>query len=312
MIVEQSRNIVKEVGKVLVGKDEIISKALMAIYSGGHILLEDCPGVGKTTLAIGISKALGLSTKRIQFTPDTMPSDIMGFTVYNNETHEFEYKPGAAFTNLLLGDEINRTSPKTQSALLEVMAEGSATVDGVTHQLPKPFVCIATQNPMGSAGTQPLPQSQLDRFAVRLSIGYPDFENQARILETRGASAPFETINQVMNEDELLATQNFIDSITMSRSIIEYIVKLCEGTRSHRLVDLGVSPRGMLSMSRMARACAIVMDRDFVVPEDVQRVFVDSCAHRLVLSPQARVEAMTDIDVCKEVLASVEPPALGA
>lgn len=312
MIVEQSQSIVKEIGKVLVGKQEIVEKALMAVYAGGHILLEDYPGVGKTTLALSLSKVLNLDFKRIQFTPDTMPSDITGFSMYDKESGQFHFTMGAVDCNLLLGDEINRTSAKTQSALLEVMEELAVTVDGETHQVPKPFICVATQNPVGSAGTQPLPDSQLDRFMVRLSIGYPSTVDQMNIIKSRRYENPMDSIRPMINRDDLLAVQNYLDSITIADPVLLYLTRLCEATRDIDLVELGVSPRGIIALSRMARACAIIRDRDYVTPEDVQEVFVDVCAHRLVLRPQARIESMTAEAILKRVLDAVEPPALGA
>lgn len=312
MIVEQSQSIVKEIGKVLVGKQEIVEKALMAVYAGGHILLEDYPGVGKTTLALSLSKVLDLDFKRIQFTPDTMPSDITGFSMYDKESGQFHFTMGAVDCNLLLGDEINRTSAKTQSALLEVMEELAVTVDGETHQVPKPFICVATQNPVGSAGTQPLPDSQLDRFMVRLSIGYPSTVDQMNIIKSRRYENPMDSIRPMINRDDLLAVQNYLDSITIADPVLLYLTRLCEATRDIDLVELGVSPRGIIALSRMARACAILRDRDYVTPEDVQEVFVDVCAHRLVLRPQARIESMTAEAILQTVLDAVEPPALGA
>lgn len=312
MIVEQSQSIVKEIGKVLVGKQDIIEKTLMAIYAGGHILLEDYPGVGKTTLALGLSKVLDLGFKRVQFTPDTMPSDITGFSLYNKDTGTFKFTMGAVDCNLLLGDEINRTSAKTQSALLEVMEELAVTVDGATYPVPKPFICVATQNPVGSAGTQPLPDSQLDRFMVRLSIGYPSTADQMDIIKARRYENPLDSVRPMITRDDLLAVQNYLDSITVSDAVLLYLTRLCEATRSIDLVELGVSPRGIIALSRMARACAIVRDRDYVTPEDVQEVFIDVCAHRLVLKPQARIESMTAESILREVLRNVKPPAMGA
>lgn len=312
MIVEQSKTIIDEVGRALIGKQDVVEKALMAVYAGGHVLLEDYPGTGKTTLALGLSHAMNLSFKRIQFTPDTMPSDITGFSSLNRQTNDFEFKWGAVNTNLLLADEINRTSAKTQSALLEVMEELAVTVDGITHEVPRPFICIATQNPVGSAGTQPLPESQLDRFMVRLTIGYPSTEDQLEILRTRGADNPIDDICQVIDRDELVAAQNFVDSIAMHERIMRYLVEIVEATRTHPLVELGVSPRGMLAAGRMARACAILRERDYVIPEDVQSIAVDTFAHRLVLKPQARIKSLTDRDIVAEILDEVEPPVIGA
>ena len=307
MIVEQSKAILAEVSKAFIGKNEIVKKVLMTIYAGGHILLEDCPGVGKTTLAVAFSKTLGLSSKRIQFTPDTLPSDITGFTVFNRETNHFEYRDGAANCQLLLADEINRTSPKTQSALLEVMEEHTVTVDGETHVLPSPFICIATQNPVGSAGTQSLPESQLDRFMICLSIGYPSLENQMRIINAQRYSNPLSDVRPVTNAQNLLEVQNYLTSVRVADSVLSYAIRLCEATRVHPLVELGISPRGVSALVKMARAGAVLRERNYVVPEDVQIVFFDVCAHRLILRPQAQVDGITARDILAEILQQIKP-----
>ena len=307
MIVEQSKAILAEVSKAFIGKNEIVKKVLMTIYAGGHILLEDCPGVGKTTLAVAFSKTLGLSSKRIQFTPDTLPSDITGFTVFNRETNHFEYRDGAANCQLLLADEINRTSPKTQSALLEVMEEHTVTVDGETHVLPSPFICIATQNPVGSAGTQSLPESQLDRFMICLSIGYPSLENQMRIINAERYSNPLSDVRPVTNAQNLLEVQNYLTSVRVADSVLSYTIRLCEATRVHPLVELGISPRGVSALVKMARAGAVLRERNYVVPEDVQSVFFDVCAHRLILRPQAQVDGITVRDILAEILQQIKP-----
>lgn len=307
MIVEQSKAILAEVGKAFIGKNEIVKKVLMTIYAGGHILLEDCPGVGKTTLAVAFSKTLGLSSKRIQFTPDTLPSDITGFMVFNRETNHFEYRDGAANCQLLLADEINRTSPKTQSALLEVMEEHTVTVDGETHVLPSPFICIATQNPVGSAGTQSLPESQLDRFMICLSIGYPSLENQMRIINAQRYSNPLSDVRPVTNAQNLLEVQNYLTSVRVADSVLSYAIRLCEATRVHPLVELGISPRGVSALVKMARAGAVLRERNYVVPEDVQSVFFDVCAHRLILRPQAQVDGITARDILAEILQQIKP-----
>ena len=309
MIVEQSKQIVAQVGKAFIGKDEIIEKVLMTIYAGGHVLLEDCPGVGKTTLALAFSKTLGLDHKRIQFTPDTLPSDITGFTLYNRETNRFEYRDGAANCQLLLADEINRTSPKTQSALLEVMEEHTITVDGVTRPLPTPFICIATQNPLGSSGTQPLPESQLDRFMVCLSIGYPSLENQMKILTAQRYHNPLADLKPVTGPQNILEIQDYLSSVRVEDEVLSYAIRLCEATRTHPLVELGISPRGISALVKISRAGAVLRERNYVVPEDVQDVFQNVCAHRLVLRPQARVDGVSARDVLQEILRQVRPSA---
>lgn len=311
MIVEQSKEIIEQVSQAFIGKSDIVEKVLMTIYAGGHILLEDCPGVGKTTLALAFSKVLGLSNKRIQFTPDTLPSDITGFTMFNRETNQLEYIDGAANCQLLLADEINRTSPKTQSALLEVMEEHTITVDGKTHILPLPFICIATQNPLGFAGTQPLPESQLDRFMVCLSIGYPTLEKQIQILNAQRYHNPLQDLKTVTDGQNILEIQDYLNSIRMTESVMAYAIRLCEATREHALVELGVSPRGVASLVKMSRANAILKGRNYVVPEDVQNVFLDVCAHRLVLKPQVQVDGVSAREILEEIMTRVKPPVAG-
>lgn len=310
MIIEKSEEIIKSIGSVIVGKNEIIKKVLMAVYAKGNVLLEDNPGVGKTTLALAFSKALGLDFKRVQFTPDTMPSDITGFTVYNKDTGEFDYKQGAIVCNLFMADEINRTSAKTQAALLEAMEENSVTVDGVTHRLPNPFICIATQNPAGSSGTQPLPESQLDRFMVKLSIGYPEASEQVEILRRHQMSDPIDSLNCVTDKDSIVEIQNYLGSVRISDDILRYMVSLCENTRNDPLIELGVSPRGLIALSRMVRACAILSERDYVVPADVQNVFCDVCAHRIILRPRAKLEGLTARSLLEKILKNTPVPAI--
>ena len=307
MIVEQSRQIVEEVNKAFIGKEEIVRKLLMTIYAGGHVLLEDCPGVGKTTLAVVFSKVLGLDNKRIQFTPDTLPSDVTGFTMYNRETNQFEYRDGAANCQLLLADEINRTSPKTQSALLEVMEEHTITIDGETHVLPSPFICIATQNPLGSAGTQPLPESQIDRFMVSLSIGYPSLENQMKIINAQRYNNPLDDLREVTNAQNILEIQEYLSSVRMADSVLAYAIRLCEETREHLLVELGISPRGVSALVKMARANAVLEDRNYVIPEDIQNVYLDVCKHRLVLRPQAQIEGINAEELLGEIMKKIKP-----
>lgn len=309
MILEQSKQIIEEVNKAFIGKNDIIEKVLMTIYAGGHILLEDCPGVGKTTLAMAFSKVLGLSSKRVQFTPDTLPSDITGFTMFNRETNKFEYREGAANCQLLLADEINRTSPKTQSALLEIMEEGTITIDSETHMLPAPFICIATQNPLGSAGTQPLPESQLDRFMVSLSIGYPTLENQMKIIRLQRYSNPLLDLKAVTDPRNILEVQNYLTSVKIADPVLSYAISLCEESRRHPMVDLGISPRGVAALVRMSKANAVLKERNYVIPEDLQNVFCDVCAHRLVLRPQARVEGIDAREILTDIMDTVKPPA---
>ena len=307
-IVASVQQILDQVRQVIVGKDESLLWALAAILSGGHILLEDIPGVGKTTMALSFARALDLEYGRIQFTPDVLPSDIVGFSMYHKESGSFVYQPGAVMTNLLLADEINRTSSKTQSALLEVMEERQVTVDGQTHKLPDPFVVIATQNPVGSAGTQLLPQAQLDRFMVRLEMGYPDFASQVNILRDRQTDDPLEAVVTVSSGLDLLTMQAQARQVHMADAMLEYVTSLAEASRSHPLVVLGVSPRGALAVCRMCKSRAFMEGRDYVLPDDVAYIFADVCAHRLILSPKARIAETTAKDVLAEVLQQVARP----
>ena len=283
----------------------------MAMLSGGHILLDDVPGVGKTTLALSFSKALGLDYKRVQLTSDSMPSDIVGFSVYDKETGRIEYKPGAVMTNLFLADEINRTSSRTQSALLEVMEEGHVTVDGVTREVPQPFVVIATQNPVGSAGTQMLPDSQLDRFMIRTQMGYPDFQSQVNILKDRHTSNPLNNVQRLTDGEGLLALRRQVTDVYIADAIYEYVTSLAEATRTHELVLQGLSPRGALALCRMSKAYAFVNGRDYVIPEDIAAVFPDVVGHRLMLQPKARLTGTTAADVTADLIQSVPMPVTG-
>lgn len=297
-----------EVNKVVLGKEDIVRKVLLAILAQGHVLLEDVPGVGKTTLAKAFSKTLGLDSKRVQFTSDTLPSDIIGFSVFDKADGKLKYQSGAIMTNLLLADEINRTSSKTQAALLEVMEERQVTVDGVTHPLPAPFAVIATQNPVGSAGTQLLPQAQLDRFMVCLEMGYPDFDSQVNILRDRQQEDPLTQVETVSSAEELLQMQQQAQSVHMDDALLAYVTRLAEATRTHPLVLLGVSPRGALAVCRMSKSRAFMYGRDYVLPEDVQAVFADVCAHRLILAPKARIAETTAADILAELLQQVRRP----
>lgn len=303
-------NIKSEIKKVIVGKDEIIEKVLTAILAQGHILLEDVPGVGKTSLALAFSKALGLDCKRIQFTPDTMPSDVTGFSVFEKSNSDFVYKPGAVMTNLLVADEINRTSSKTQSALLEAMEEGKVTVDGTTHKLPSPFIVLATENPIGSAGTQLLPVSQLDRFMFKLSMGYPDIESQVEILRDRHRSDPLDDVKAICSASELVQTIDVVRQTFICDEVYEYIAELAEQTRHHESVQFGISPRGALAVSRAAKAYAYLSRRDYVTADDVAAVFRDVCAHRLVLNTKARMRGYTETDVADEIVSEHKKPGV--
>ena len=301
--------IISEVQKAVIGKQTVIEKVLMALLADGHILLDDIPGVGKTTLALALSRALGLQYNRIQFTPDVLPSDIVGFSVYNKEAGGFTYKSGVVTnTNLLLGDEINRTSSKTQSALLEAMEERQVTVDGSTYPLQTPFTVIATQNNVGTAGTQTLPYAQMDRFLVRLSIGYPDYEAQMTILRDRQNAEPLTAVREVVTRDEVVRMQREVRAVTAKDVVLDYITRLAMASREHPMLELGISPRGALFLDRMAKAHAYLAGRDYVTGEDVQAVFCDVCAHRVILSQEARLGAKSAQDVLQELLHRVDVP----
>ena len=302
--------ILQEIEKVIVGKNENVEKIMMAVLAGGHVLMEDVPGTGKTTTAMAFAKVLGLDTRRVQFTSDTVPSDILGYSVYEKQTGGFVFKPGAIMTNLLLADEINRTSSKTQSALLEAMEEMRVTVDGQTYPLPSPFVVLATQNPVGSAGTQMLPSAQMDRFMIKISMGYPDFESQISILRDRHRENPLDKIRAVVDRNELQRLIREASEVHVMDCIYEYVTKLTQATREHPMIDLGVSPRGALAVCRMAKAYAYLHGRDFVVPEDVAAVFIDTCAHRLVLATKARMMEEKAETLLRSIIQSVKMPVI--
>jgi len=302
--------ILQEIEKVVVGKNENVEKIMMAVLAGGHVLMEDVPGTGKTTTAMTFAKVLGMDTRRVQFTSDTMPSDILGYSVYEKATGDFVFKPGAVMTNRLLADETNRTSSKTQSALLEAMEEMRVTVDGKTYPLPRPFVVLATQNPVGSAGTQMLPSAQMDRFMIKISMGYPDFESQISILRDRHTENPLNRISPVVNLEQLQEMIREANEVEIQDSVYEYVTRLTQATREHPLIQLGVSPRGALAVCRMAKAYAYLHGRDFVIPEDVAAVFGDVCCHRLVLATKARMMEEKPENLIRSILESVKMPVL--
>lgn len=302
--------IINEVRKAVVGKDNIIAKILMAILAQGHILLEDCPGVGKTTMVLAFSKALDLSYKRMQFTPEILPGDVVGYTVINRETGVQEYRPGAALCNLFLADEINRTSSKTQSALLEAMEEGSITVDGVTHIIPRPYTVIATQNPIGSTGTQLLPESQMDRFIIKLSIGYPKIADEVRILKQKQGNNPLDSVTKVADKNDIIQMQKAVENIYIADEVYEYIARLAAATRNHSMIKMGASPRASIALARMSRAAAWVSRREYVVPEDIQNVFFDVFEHRVLVNARAGINGTTAHFALEDVIKNVQPPRL--
>ena len=296
-----------EVNKVIKGKEDVVKKVLAAVIAGGHILMEDIPGVGKTTLATTFAKSMSMHYKRVQFTPDVLPSDILGFSMYNSATREFEYREGAVFTNLFLADEINRTSPKTQSALLEVMEEKTATVDGVTRPLPDPFVVIATENPYGSSGTQMLPESQLDRFMVCLPMGYPSHTDAVAILKGN-AGKPLSQVQEVISMEEVLALRAMTNDLYVKDEVYEYIVNLVEATRTMDIFSMGASPRGTIALLRMAKAMAVIDGRDYVCAKDVQDVARDVLGHRVKLSARGKAQGITMQQAIGMVIANVAAP----
>ena len=308
---DKAERVIEEVEKAVVGKREILTKIMTAILAGGHILIEDIPGTGKTTMALAFSRAMGLEVKRVQFTPDVLPADLTGFTVYRKETGQFVYQPGAAICNLLLADEINRTSPKTQSALLEVMEEQQVTVDGVTHRTGSPFIVIATENPAGSAGTQLLPESQLDRFMICVSMGYPTVEEEMEILrrgQTRGRGA--ENTEPVLDAPQLLDMRAEVSEIFVHKRIYRYIAELAKATRENEWTELGISPRGTVALTAMAKACAWMKGREYVIPADVREVFPCVAGHRIYLNMKAKVGRIRVEELIRQALESVPVPAL--
>ena len=309
---QQIDQILGEVKKAVIGKDEIIVKVLLAILCKGHILIEDIPGVGKTTLALAFSKALSLDHNRMQFTPDVLPSDVTGFSVYNKAQNTFEFRPGVAFCNLFLADEINRTSSKTQSALLELMEEKSITVDGVTYKLPEPYTVIATQNPLGSAGTHNLPDSQLDRFMIKLSMGYPEFSDEVSILKSKFNSNPLNSVNPVANAQMITELQEHIANIYVDDKVYNYIVSLAAATRQHPMLKLGISPRGTLALMQIAKGIAVARSRDYVIPDDVDFICADVFTHRIMLSSKAKLSDVSAADVIAEILRNVNAPGVSS
>lgn len=299
--------VIAEVSKVIKGKEKTIEKVLVAILAEGHILLEDVPGIGKTTLALAFSKAMNLEFSRIQFTPDVTASDVVGFTYYDKSKEQFSYRKGAVLSNFVLGDEINRTSSRTQSALLEVMEEGAVTVDGTRYEVPKPFTVMATQNPSGTLGTQSLPQAQLDRFMMQLTMGYPDFNSQMDLLRDRQTEQPLDHVQAVISKEQLIKIQAEVKAVTLSEQLLEYVTHLTMATRSHPEIALGISPRGALAICRAAKANAYLQQRAYVIPEDIMEVFIDCSHHRIALQSQTNQSAS---EILQALLLSTTSPDL--
>ena len=299
----------QNIRRVIVGKDEAIELALIALLCKGHVLIEDVPGVGKTTLVAALAKSLSCSFRRIQFTPDVMPSDITGFTMPSLTTGQMEFKPGAVMSQIVLADEINRTSPRTQSSLLEVMEEGQVTVDGITHPLPRPFMVLATQNPVDFVGTYPLPEAQMDRFFLRITIGYPTIEEEMDVLERYSSPvSPLATLQSICSAADVIAMQEQVGTVYCSPEIRSYVASITAATRNHPQLSLGISPRGGIALIRAAQACALMNDRDYVLPDDVQRIALPVCTHRLLLSPEARMKGQMADRLLLSILHSIPVP----
>ena len=310
VVLNHAKTLLEQVRRVVVGKDQVLLWVLATILAGGHILLEDIPGVGKTTMAVAFSKILDLSYNRVQFTPDVLPSDVTGYSVPDPVSGQMQYRQGAVLCNLFLADELNRATSRTQSALLEAMEEGQVTVDGVAHKLPEPFVVIATQNPTGAAGTQLLPDSQMDRFMVRLSLGYPQAKDEVSMVLSRQGRDPMKELQQLMDTASVVTMQQEVAATFVGEPVVQYIVELIGATRNHELLTRGASPRATLAVTAMAKAVARLRGRDYVVPRDVQEVFVMTVAHRLLLTGQAEGRGVTAQDVLGQVLESVTVPKL--
>ena len=304
-----TEGIVHEVKKVICGKDYVIEQTLTAILAGGHVLMEDVPGVGKTTLALAFSKTMGLNFGRVQFTPDVLPSDITGFSMYDRNTDSMKYQPGAIFHNLFLADELNRASSRTQSALLEAMEEANVTVDGNTYMLPNPFIVFATQNPTGASGTSLLPDSQIDRFMVRISMGYPSAKYEKAMIEGRKNGVnPMDSVQPLCDANMLLEMQAKVNNVFVHESLTDYIINLVNKTRGHNDLERGASPRATLAFNAMAKAHAFLAGREYVVPKDIQAVFLPVITHRLILTPEAEVNGKNTTEIAKEILASTFVP----
>ena len=310
VINESAKRILDEVNKVILGKDKEVREVLLTFLANGHILIEDIPGVGKTSLAVAFSRALGLDCKRVQFTPDVMPSDLTGFSIYRREEDKFVYQKGSVFCNLLLADEINRTSPKTQSALLEVMEERKVSVEGVTREVPAPFLVIATQNPFGSAGTQLLPPAQMDRFMTSLTLGYPDFESELAMAKDINEKERIDRVQTVSDGTDFLKMQSEIHSVFMKDEVYKYIVELVNATRNHAYLERGASPRATIALVKMAKAQAFLSDRDYCTPNDVAAQFPYVVSHRIVPDISMEMEHISREQIINEILESVKKPPM--
>lgn len=307
-MIDQALN---EIKKVVLGKEDIIKKIMMAFFSKGHVLIEDIPGVGKTTLALAFSKVMDLKVNRLQFTFDVLPSDITGFNMYDQEKKQFVLHEGPIICNLFLADEINRTSPKTQSALLEVMEENGVTIDGIRYQVPSPFCVIATQNPIGSSGTQLLPESQIDRFMISIELGYPDTESEVQMLKDRHHYNPLDSLKLVFTQKQVVEIQEVVENIFIHDDIYQYIASLAKQTRNNENIEVGMSPRGSIALSKMAKAQALMNHRDYVIPKDIEEVFFNVVAHRVIISNKAKINKRSIQDIIVEILTTTKKPTIG-
>jgi MoxR-like ATPase len=308
VVTQFANRVANNVEKVIIGKHDVVEQTLLALLCQGHILIEDVPGTGKTILARAVARSIGCSFRRIQFTPDMLPSDVTGVSVFNQKTHEFEFRPGPVFAQIVLADEINRATPKTQSALLESMDERQVTVDGKTYPTDKPFMVLATQNPIEYEGTFPLPEAQLDRFMLRIRMGYPDKSSEVAILGAQQFVHPISSLEQAVSQEELLEAQEAVKQIYADDAIKEYIVNLCVATRHHPDVYLGVSPRGSLALYRTSQAMAAIRQRDYIIPDDIKYLAEPTMAHRLIISPAARIKNVDPKEVIQDILSSVHVP----
>jgi MoxR-like ATPase len=300
--------VVANIEQVIIGKRPTVELAVAGLLCQGHLLIEDVPGVGKTMLARSLARSLGIHFSRIQFTPDMLPSDVTGVSIYNQVTHEFEFRPGPIMAQIVLADEINRATPKTQAALLEAMEERTVTVDGVTHALPRPFMVQATQNPIEYEGTFPLPEAQVDRFLMRIRLGYPSIEDEVHILERQQRHHPFEDLQQVVSAEELLEMQEAIKNVYIAPALKRYIVELSHQTRQHAEVYLGASPRGSLALYRTSQARAAMLGRDYILPDDIKAQAIPTLAHRVILGPGARLRNLSAQQIVEDILSSLPVP----